>query len=152
MQHLENTTLSEDMNLNKRVHKTKLNSNQNKDECKDLTPLVERAVKRSGLPYLSFVSHLAQSAFRGVVAWTKLDLERLLMTSEKYGLDPLNREVFMLQLSNDPTSHLVVVIGVDGWTRLINSHEQFEGITFAESSDLDHGVLNRPGYRGGQLV
>jgi RecT family len=139
-QFVQPTSLSKDFRLKKAIDTTDLNAHKKRDDVAELPPLVDRAVKRSGLPYPSFVSHLIQGAFRGVAAWTKMDLERLLMAAEKYGLDPLSREVFMLQSSADPTSPLVVLIGVDGWTRIINSHEQFDGITFTESTDLDHGV------------
>lgn len=105
-----------------------------------MSPLVERAVARSGLPYEAFVRLLTQGAFRGVVAWTSIDLDRLLMASERYGLDPLSREIFMLPSNSEPTSPLLVVVGVDGWTRLINAHEQFEGLEFAESAELEQGV------------
>lgn len=109
-------------------------------ETQALSPLVERALKRTSLPYDSFVRLITQGAFKGVTAWTSLDLDRLLMAAERYGLDPLRREIFMMQPYSDPTAALLLVIGVDGWMRLINAHEQFEGIEFAEATELEHGV------------
>jgi len=105
-----------------------------------LSPLIERALGRSGLSYDSFVRLLTQGAFKGIAVWTASDLDRLLIAAERYGLDPLSREIFMMQPNSDPTSALLLVIGVDGWTHLINAHEQFEGVEFAESSELEHGV------------
>jgi hypothetical protein len=105
-----------------------------------LSPLIERALNRSGLSYDSFVRLLTQGAFKAIAVWTSSDLDRLLIAAERYGLDPLSREIFMMQSNSDPTSALLLVIGVDGWTHLINAHEQFEGIEFAESPELEHGV------------
>ena len=105
-----------------------------------MSPLVERALRRSGLAYGAFVSHLTQMAFRGVMVWTQTDLERLLIAAERHGLDPLSREVFMAQPSFEPTSPLVVVVGVDGWSRILNAHAQFDGVAFAESGELNEGV------------
>jgi len=105
-----------------------------------LSPLIERALNRSGLSYDSFVRLLTQGAFKGIAVWTSSDLDRLLIAAERYGLDPLSREIFMMQSNSDPTSALLLVIGVDGWTHLINAHEQFEGVEFAESPELEHGV------------
>lgn len=62
------------------------------------------------------------------------------MAAERYGLDPLSREIFMMQPYSDPAAALLLVIGVDGWMRLINAHEQFEGVEFAEATELEHGV------------
>ena len=105
-----------------------------------LSPLIERALNRSGLSYDSFVRLLTQGAFKAIAVWTSSDLDRLLIAAERYSLDPLSREIFMMQSNADPTSALSVVIGVDGWTHLINAHEQFEGVEFAESPELEHGV------------
>jgi hypothetical protein len=109
-------------------------------QSEGLSPLIERALGRSGLSYDSFVRLLTQGAFKGIAVWTASDLDRLLIAAERYGLDPLSREIFMMQSNADPTSALLVVIGVDGWTHLINAHEQFEGLEFAESPELEHGV------------
>jgi len=106
----------------------------------ELKPLVERALKRSGLPYPAFVKHLTQSAFKGIPVWSKSDLWRLLTMAERHDLDPLSREVFMMQSSLDPLAPLLVVVGVDGWSRLINAHEQFDGMAFIESPELDQNL------------
>ena len=49
--------------------------------------VVERSVLRSGLSYDSFVRHLIQSALSRLTIWSQADLDRLLMLSERLGLD-----------------------------------------------------------------
>ena len=50
--------------------------------------IVDRSVLRSGLSYDSFVRLLIQSALSRLTIWTQADLDRLLMLSERLGLDP----------------------------------------------------------------
>jgi phage recombination protein Bet len=109
------------------------------------TTLIERAVARSGMSYESFVTVLTQTAFSGLVAWTQADLERLLAAAERYELNPLNREIFAMsaRASNfDHTSEhlnepILLVVGVDGWCKILNTHPAFDGVTFCESNSDD---------------
>jgi len=97
--------------------------------------IVSRSVLRSGLPYESFVKVLIQSALSRLNIWTQADLERLLLAAERLRLDPLNNEIYAVEAQSDPSkkSHIVLVVGVDGWSKIINSHPQFDGMRFVES-------------------
>jgi len=97
--------------------------------------IVIRSVQRSGLPYESFVKVLIQSALSRLNIWTQADLERLLLAAERLRLDPLNNEIYAVEAQSDPTkkSHIMLVVGVDGWSKIINSHPQFDGMRFVES-------------------
>jgi phage recombination protein Bet len=101
--------------------------------------IVDRSVFRSGLSYDSFVRLLIQSALSRLTIWTQADLDRLLMLSERLGLDPLNNEIYAIEISPDSgkKARIVFVVGVDGWSKIINSHPQFDGMKLVESSPGD---------------
>lgn len=101
--------------------------------------IVARSVRRSGLPYDSFVRLIIQSALSRLTIWTQADLELLLLTAERLGLDPLSNEIFALEkpATNGKRAHILFVVGVDGWSKIINSHPQFDGMKFVESAPGD---------------
>jgi phage recombination protein Bet len=106
---------------------------------KEVNDIITRSVLRSGLCYESFVKVLIQSALSRLSIWTQADLERLLMMAERLKLDPLNNEIYAIETQVDPSkkSHIVLVVGVDGWSKVINSHPQFDGMRFIESEPGD---------------
>lgn len=111
-------------------------SNLNKPKPPPALGLVDRSVLRSGLSYDSFVRALVQSALSRLTIWTQSDLDRLLLLSERLGLDPLNNEIYAIEVTpeNGKKSRVLFVVGVDGWFKIINSHPQFDGMRFMESS------------------
>lgn len=98
--------------------------------------LIDRSVLRSGLSYDSFVRLLIQSALSRLTIWTQADLDRLLLLSERWGLDPLNNEIYATEITPEigKKTRVLFVVGVDGWFKIINSHPQFDGMKFVESS------------------
>lgn len=104
--------------------------------------ILDRAVNRSGLSYDSFVRALIGSALSRLRIWDQADLDRLLLTAEKLNLDPLCGEIYAVDASlaadaaqnqNKGKKAIVIVVSVDGWSRIINSHKQFDGMKFFES-------------------
>ena len=127
---------------------------RNDGQCKDMPPEVieqsahqramqlpvfKRSAERSGMSEESFVNALVQTSLAALVSWTQLDLERLLLAAEASGLSPTGREIFLVPSGGvlDPAT---VVVGVDGWSRIINTHKQFAGMRFKESNELVDGV------------
>jgi hypothetical protein len=104
--------------------------------------ILDRSVARSGLSYDSFVRALIGSALSRLMIWDQADLDKLLLTAEKLNLDPLCGEIYAVDASlaadaaqnqNKGKKALVIVVSVDGWSRIINSHKQFDGMKFFES-------------------
>ena len=92
-------------NFDQRTHrprKSKASRAQQLDHSDKPSPkpmsIVERSVMRSGLSYESFVRLLIQSALSRLTLWTQADLDRLLMLSERLGLDPLNNEIYATEV------------------------------------------------------
>ena len=113
---------------------------------KNLTSLLDRSVARSGLSYEGFVRHITKGALGSLKIWTESDLERLLLTCERLKLDPLGREVYCTE-AQDAAAEVsaqgrpaIVVVALDGWCRIINSHPQFDGMSFEESAEREDGL------------
>jgi phage recombination protein Bet len=54
----------------------------------------------------------------------------LMVVADQYGLNPFTKEIYAFP---DKQNGIVPVVGVDGWTRIINSHPQFDGMEFTQS-------------------
>lgn len=54
----------------------------------------------------------------------------------RYQLDPLCDEISFMET----TSGSLPFITIDGWVKLINSHEQFAGLSLREATDLREGL------------
>ena len=101
--------------------------------------VVDRSVQRSGLSYDSFVRLIIQSALSRLSIWSQADLDRLLLLAERLALDPLSNEIYATELSSEPgkKARIFFVVGVDGWSKIINAHPQFDGMRFVESAPGD---------------
>jgi hypothetical protein len=103
-------------------------------------PVLKRSVQRSGMSPESFVQALTRTSLSSLVMWSQLDLETLLLAAERHGLDPLGREVFLVREGDSLDVPAVLVVGVDGWSRVLNAHKKFAGMQFRESEELLDGV------------
>lgn len=56
----------------------------------------------------------------------------LLVVADQYKLNPFTREIYAFP---DKQNGIVPVVGVDGWSRIINSHPQFDGMEFRYSDE-----------------
>lgn len=80
------------------------------------------------------VSILKATAFRsdkGEV--TDAQLAALLIVAGQYGLNPWTKEIYAFP---DKKNGIVPVVGVDGWSRIINEHAQFDGMEFRASETM----------------
>jgi len=103
-------------------------------------PVFTRCAKRSGMSPDSFVQALTQTSLSNLAMWTQADLETLLLSAERHGLSPIGREVFLLREGDSLDGPAVVVLGVDGWSRVINAHKEFAGMQFRQAHELVDGV------------
>lgn len=56
----------------------------------------------------------------------------LLVVADQYGLNPFCKEIFAFP---DKQNGIVPVVGVDGWSRIINDHPQMDGVEFRQSEE-----------------
>lgn len=57
----------------------------------------------------------------------------LLVVADQYKLNPFTREIYAFP---DKQNGIVPVVGVDGWSRIINSHPEFDGMDFRYSEEM----------------
>jgi phage recombination protein Bet len=61
---------------------------------------------------------------------TDEQMQALLIIADQYGLNPFTKEIYAYP---DKQNGIVPVVGVDGWTRIINEHKSLDGIEFKYS-------------------
>ncbi len=69
---------------------------------------------------------------------TNEQLVALIIVANQYGLNPFTREIFAFP---DKQNGIVPVVGIDGWSRIINSHAMFDGVEFIDGPADRAGVL-----------
>ena len=77
------------------------------------------------------VQVLKATAFKGEVS--DAQMVALLTVANHYGLNPFTKELFAFP---DKNNGIVPVVGVDGWSRIINSHPQLDGIEFHHADEF----------------
>lgn len=93
------------------------------------TSELARALSIRGNPD-ELVGVLKATAFKGQVS--DAQMVALLVVAQNYGLNPWTRELYAFP---DRQNGIVPVVGVDGWSRIINSHPQFDGMDFQQDDE-----------------
>jgi phage recombination protein Bet len=88
--------------------------------------LAKMAAKYSVDPN-KMLSTLKATAFKGDVS--NEQMMALLIVANQFGLNPWTKEIYAFP---DRQNGIVPVVGVDGWSRIINEHPQFDGIDFTQ--------------------
>ena len=76
---------------------------------------------------------LKQTAFKGNA--TDAQFTALMVVANQYSLNPWTREIYAFP---DQRNGIVPIVGVDGWSRIINEHDQFDGIDFEMAEDASY--------------
>lgn len=80
---------------------------------------------------------LRATAFKGQVSDGQM--AALLVVANKYGLNPWTKEIYAFP----DKGGIVPVVGVDGWSRIINSHSQFDGMDFEQDAESCTCIIYR---------
>ena len=81
---------------------------------------------------------LKATAFKGQVS--DAQMVALLVVSNQYGLNHWTKEIYAFPDSNNG---IVPVVGVDGWSRIINNHPQFDGMEFVQDDESCTCIIYR---------
>src|SRR5690606_15891490 len=79
---------------------------------------------------MELIETLKQTAFKGDAS--DAQFTALMVVANQYGLNPWTREIYAFP---DKQNGIVPVVGVDGWSRIINEHSQFDGMEFEMPED-----------------
>jgi phage recombination protein Bet len=80
-----------------------------------------------GVDGSSLIDTLKATAFKGQV--TDAQMVALLVVANQYGLNPWTKELYAFP---DRNNGIIPVVGVDGWSRIINSNPDFDGMDFKQ--------------------
>lgn len=87
--------------------------------------LLAKMAGRFGVEPTKMLGTLKATAFKGDVS--NEQMMALLIVANQYGLNPWTKEIYAFP---DRQNGIVPVVGVDGWSRIINEHPQFDGMDF----------------------
>lgn len=91
--------------------------------------LVEKFAGKFGVDPGKMMDTLKATAFKqrdGSVPNNE-QMMALMVVADQYSLNPFTREIYAFP---DRQNGIVPVVGVDGWSRIINTHPQFDGMEF----------------------
>lgn len=97
-----------------------------------LTPLLTKFATRyeMGATPEEVANTLKQTCFKGQVS--DAQMVALLIVADQYKLNPFTKELYAFP---DKNNGIVPVVGLDGWSRIINEHPQFDGMEFEMPAD-----------------
>lgn len=103
------------------------------------TSLIEKIAHKYSVDPEKMLTTLKATAFRGDV--TTEQLMALLVVADQYDLNPWTREIYAFP---DKKNGIIPVVGVDGWSRLMNSNPNFDGMDFVESEEMMTSDEHKP--------
>jgi len=97
--------------------------------------LVTKTADRFGVEPGKLLSTLKATAFRQSDGKevTNEQMMALLVVADQYGLNPFTKEIFAF---DDKHKGIVPVVSVDGWSRIVNEHPQYDGVEFRYSDKM----------------
>lgn len=90
-----------------------------------------------GVDGSSLIDTLKATAFKGQVS--DAQMIALLVVANQYGLNPWTKEIYAFPSQNG----IIPVVGVDGWSRIINSNDQFDGMDFEQDDEKCTCIIHR---------
>jgi phage recombination protein Bet len=97
--------------------------------------LVARTAERFAVEPEKLLGTLKATCFRGDVS--NEQLMALLVVADQFNLNPFTKEIYAFP---DKRNGIIPVVGVDGWSRIINEHPQFDGMEFKDGPQNDKGL------------
>lgn len=84
------------------------------------------------------IEALKSTAFKGNVS--DAQMTALMVIANQYGLNPWTKEIYAFP---DQRNGIVPVVGVDGWSRILNEHPEFDGIEFQQDDKSCTAIIYR---------
>ena len=99
--------------------------------------LSARMADRFGVDPTEMMNTLKATAFKGQVS--DAQMQALLIVADQYGLNPWTKEIYAFP----DKGGIVPVVGVDGWSRIINENSQFDGMDFDQNDESCTCIIYR---------
>lgn len=99
------------------------------------TSVTVRLAQRFGVDPDKMMLTLKATAFRGDVSTEQM--MALCVVADQYGLNPWTKELFAFP---DKRNGIIPVVSVDGWSRIINTNPQFDGMEFNDGPLNDRSL------------
>jgi hypothetical protein len=96
-----------------------------------------RMAERYGVSEAEMLHTLKATAFKGQVS--DAQMQALLIVADQYSLNPWTKEIYAFP----DKGGIVPVVGVDGWSRIINENSQFDGMDFAQDEESCTCIIYR---------
>jgi len=96
-----------------------------------------RMAERFGVDPAEMMQTLKATAFKGQVS--DAQMQALLIVADQYSLNPWTKEIYAFP----DKGGIVPVVGVDGWSRIINSNDQFDGMDFVQDDESCTCIIYR---------
>lgn len=90
------------------------------------TSVIVRIATRYGVDPDKMLGTLKATAFRGEVSTEQMMM--LLVVADQMKLNPFTKEIYAFPSRNG----IIPIVGVDGWSRIINSDPAFDGMSFED--------------------
>lgn len=105
--------------------------------------LIPRIADRYGVDANKLLSTLRATVFKqdGENFVTDEEMLALLVVADQYKLNPFTKEIFAFF---DKKKGVIPIVSVDGWSRIINSHDDYDGIEFRYSENIVNMTDGKP--------
>lgn len=100
-----------------------------------MTSLIMTMAERYSVDPAKFYQTLKATAFKqsDPNSLSESVMLSLMVVANQYGLNPFTGEIYAFPTKNGA---VVPVVGVDGWSRIINDHPAFDGLEFVQSDTM----------------
>ena len=112
------------------------------DGPKPAKSLIVAVAGKYGVDSDKLLVTLKATAFKTTMEVSNEQMMALLVVADQYDLNPFTREIYAFP---DKKNGIIPVVGVDGWSRIINSNPAFDGLEFRESEALVISDEHKPG-------
>jgi phage recombination protein Bet len=85
------------------------------------------------------IETLKTTAFRGALNITDSQMLAMMMVAKQFNLNPWTNEIY----AYPKNGAIVPIVGVDGWSRIINDHPQFDGMDFEQDEESCTCIIYR---------
>jgi phage recombination protein Bet len=116
-------------------------SDKSIDGPKQPKRLVTTVAGKYGVDPDKLLVTLKATAFKTTMEVSNEQMMALLVVADQYDLNPFTREIYAFP---DKKNGIIPVVGVDGWSRIINSNPAFDGLEFRESETLVVAEEHKP--------